>query len=232
MPAGRLRVRVRQWFSRYGQRRGHRHLYQRAAALGSRSVVGVLELHRRVFGRHWRGHGHCVPAAGREPGRLQRLPRYCHGRRAHFGGHYLEHRHLVLWHSGLQLARPHWVDFGRGYCLFAVARIARGGRKLEQGRRNGHCLARRPAAGLRAHYRYDVSIQAFRAQQSYFQGAAQAQAAAPLDSPATYHDLHAGELFPWLERRPERRGLGHADSHWHRALSLRPRRNQESARPA
>ena len=99
--------------------------------------------------------------------------------------HYLERGHLVLRHSGVQLARPYWLHSGRGHCVFAAARLQRRGRELEQGRRNGHCPAGGPAAGLCAHHRHDVPVQALCAQQSHFQGAAQAQAPAPLDSPAS-----------------------------------------------
>ena len=46
------------------------------------------------------------------------------------------------------------------------ARTGRG-RELDQGRRNRHCPAGGPAAGLYAHHRHDVPVQALRAEQGH-----------------------------------------------------------------
>ena len=77
--AHRARVRVRQWFSRYGERRRNGDLYAFLGAARRRGLVGALELHRRYRQFRLSCLFDCGHSAGRtDPQGLKRV-RVHHG---------------------------------------------------------------------------------------------------------------------------------------------------------
>ena len=111
--ADRARLRIRQRLPRHRQRRRHCHLHPRPAGSDRGRVVGPVEPPRRPrFERRRRVH-HRFAVAGRthSPGRVGRRLR--NGVRAAHRRDHLESRHMVAWHSRLELAHPDRLDCRR-----------------------------------------------------------------------------------------------------------------------
>ena len=232
--ADRARLRIRQRLPRYRKCRGDRHLYPRPAGPGRGGVVGVLEPPWRAGLDRRRRFRHCVAAAGRthSPGRLGRRLRdgVC---AAHRRDH-LEPRHLVAWHSRLQLAYADRLDRRRRRRECAGARQ---GWHLGSGLGSSH-QGRRGAVVLAAVRLCPLCDPAFDHEGGDPRAGAlhrpnHQQAADVVDSRSSHAHVHPGFILSRLQRRPEGHGPDHADPDRRRADGLRaePRPGRGSGGP-
>ena len=70
----RLRLRVYQWLSRYGQRRRDSHLYELTQAVEGGAAVGCSQWSGGLCRRNGRGDGNHQHASGRDVGGSKHLP--------------------------------------------------------------------------------------------------------------------------------------------------------------
>ena len=132
-----------------------------------------------------------------------------HGLRAPDRRDHLESRHLVVRPAGVLLAHPDRLDHRRRHRQRADARPRRHlGRRLEQAAEYRQGIA--PVAGvrLRACRRccFILKTPLRRATPALFAEPGGRPAAAAMDPEHPGPDLHAGQLLPRLERRPEGHG--------------------------
>ncbi|MEJ7662456.1 MAG: inorganic phosphate transporter [Hymenobacter sp.] len=140
------------------------------------------------------------------------------------GGHHLERGHLVLRHSRVVARTPSSAPFWAWALPFRCC-PARQGAAVNWGKagETGVALLVGPLLGFTLTIGMMFLLKRFVRNKAIFKEPHKRKPPPLWIRLILIVDLHAGELFPRLQRRAEGRGSDHADSHRHRAHLFRPR---------